>query len=711
MTLSGSAGSIADPRLIMRSATRYGWLVALFLLAGLAGGYLVASRQEPTYEAVAQVVLKPERFQRLEAIASEDERRQTERSFDTERHVLRSEAVVALALEELGAALPEELRGSAQDTDAARIEGWERARRLSSMISVQAVRGTSIVRVLAHCREADPCPSVANAVVDAYVRFVQDRHRRTGVEAEDWLRARYLEVRARLEMLEEEMIAYRRERGVLSLSLRDEFNTTGRSLQAVTAQLIELEHELDRMRTYAEYAEGVQNSRRFLSAGLPEVVGNSLVQELKSRLAQLQIERVSTGVLLDREHPRMRAIDEQVDLVEASIAREVSAEMETILLRVESAEALAGELRRKADELRDEAMTLETQQLEYERLQRQARRAAERFNALEERLNDVQLSNRLDAPQVEVLSRARDVRELNPIASSLFVGAGGLGGVFAGVLLAFGLYRQRATVVSQDELETDFGLDVIGLLPRLRDRDKREACDDVSSYLYPFVMPRSAFAEAAAGAFNHLCFLNDGTDEKRCLLVTSSAPQDGKTTAVVSLAFAISEAGKRCVVVDADLRRPQLARAFGVRPKPGVAEVVCGHTTWGKATQPSGFPGIDIFSAGEAPERISSCLHSETLANTLHELREHYDFVLIDSPPLSAVADGIAISRCADGMILVARAEGTRATQLARTVDRLDALGVPLIGAVLNGVDLNKMQASGYAYYPYYGTREEEEVA
>lgn len=708
MTLSSAPGSIADPRILLRSISRYWWLVAILIVAGLAAGYVLASRQEPTYEATAQVVLKPERFQRLEAIASDDERRQTERSFDTERHILRSEAVVELALDELEGRLPSELRSPPEGADGAPLEGWQRARRLSAMISVQAVRGTSIVRVLAHCKEAESCPSVANAVVDAYVRFVQDRHRRTGVEAEDWLRARYLEVREQLETLEEEMIAYRRERGVLSLSLRDEFNTTGRSLQAVTAQLIELEHELDRMRTYAEYAEGVQNSRRFLSAGLPEVVGNSLVQELKSRLAQLQIERVSTGILLDTEHPRMRAIDEQVGLVESSIAREVSAEMETILLRVESAEALARELRRKADELREEAMTLETQQLEYERLQRQARRAAERFDALEERLNEVQLSNRLDAPQVEVLSRAREVRELNPIASTLFLGAGGLSGAAAGVLLAFLFYRRRATVASQEELETDFGLDVVGLLPRLRERDMREACDDVSPYLYPFAMPRSAFAEAAAGAFNHLCFINDGDTEKRCLLITSSAPQDGKTTAVVSLAFAISEAGKRCVVVDADLRRPQLARAFGVRPKPGVAEVVCGQTTWGKATQPSGFPGIDIFSAGEAPERISSCLHSEAFANTLRELRERYDFVLIDSPPLSAVADGIAISRCVDGMLLVARAEGTRATQLARTVDRLDALGAPLIGAVLNGVDINKMQASGYAYYPYYGTREEE---
>lgn len=214
--------------------------------------------------------------------------------------------------------------------------------------------------------------------------------------------------------------------------------------------------------------------------------------------------------------------------------------------------------------------------------------------------------------------------------------------------------------------------------------------------------PQSPRAEAFRQLRTNLRFLDvDGAH--RIVALTSPMPHEGKTTTVLNLAAAIAAGGQRVLVVDADLRRPSAARLLGLEGGIGLTSVLCGRCEAGSAIQPWA-ERADLLASGPIPPNPSELLASQHLRRVLQELRQHYDIVLVDTPPVLPVTDAAALAPLTDGIILAIRHRSTTAEQVRSAVDAIDAVHVPVLGTVLTMVPTRGPSSYGQ-YNDVYSAR------
>jgi capsular exopolysaccharide synthesis family protein len=186
------------------------------------------------------------------------------------------------------------------------------------------------------------------------------------------------------------------------------------------------------------------------------------------------------------------------------------------------------------------------------------------------------------------------------------------------------------------------------------------------------------------------------------LLVTSAAPAEGKTTVACSIAVALAQGGQQVCLVDCDLRRPRVHRIFGRAGDMGVTNVLVGEATLDDVAKPTEVENLYAIPAGPTPPNPADVLHSERFRRLIEALSQRFDRVILDSPPLVAVTDSAIISRLVDGTVFVVRAFKTSKHLSAQGLRTLRDVDSPVVGAVLNAVNLDRQEYSYYYHYYYY---------
>ena len=179
--------------------------------------------------------------------------------------------------------------------------------------------------------------------------------------------------------------------------------------------------------------------------------------------------------------------------------------------------------------------------------------------------------------------------------------------------------------------------------------------------------------------------------------ITSSAQGEGKSITITNLAISFAEAGHKVLLIDADLRRPAIARLLVEKATPGLSNVLAGLSTEEEAVRPSAYVNLDILLSGDVPPNPAELLGSERMAEMLEKLSKRYDYILIDTPPVNIVSDTCVIANMLDGVLLLARQDRSRKDNLKRAVNNLKLTGARILGCVFNGVP---RETKGY--YGYY---------
>lgn len=214
--------------------------------------------------------------------------------------------------------------------------------------------------------------------------------------------------------------------------------------------------------------------------------------------------------------------------------------------------------------------------------------------------------------------------------------------------------------------------------------------------------PSAAASEAFRTLRTNLQFL--GVDKPlRTYLVTSATPSEGKTTTSANLAVAFAQTGARVCLVDADLRRPTLAKVFGLDNWSGLTTVLIGQADYKQCIQENIVPGLSVLTSGPIPPNPAELLGSQQMDRVLRELESSYDVVIFDSPPVLAVTDACVLSAKVNGVILVVRAGQVGYPEVIRARDALNGVKANILGAVLDGI---KPSASDGYYYYYYSSKE-----
>lgn len=273
---------------------------------------------------------------------------------------------------------------------------------------------------------------------------------------------------------------------------------------------------------------------------------------------------------------------------------------------------------------------------------------------------------------------------------------GALLGLASGVLLALAIDGLDRTVKTAAAVEAAVGAPVLAVVPR-RGRGQEA--------LVTLTDPQNTLSEAYRTLRTSVLYLHPD-EQMQVLVVTSAAQAEGKTTTVLNLAVALAQGGKRVVVVDADLRRASVARELGLEGAVGVSTVVTRRAELNDALQ----LWQDLFwvlPSGEIPPNPSELVGSQSMASLLDDLRASFDVVLVDTPPVLPVTDAVALSTQADGVIVVAFAGKTQRQAMAEARRRLDGVGAPVVGSVLNAV----ARPSTEGYYAYATEPKNEQTA
>ena len=323
-------------------------------------------------------------------------------------------------------------------------------------------------------------------------------------------------------------------------------------------------------------------------------------------------------------------------------------------------------------------------------LESETKSREEMFNRLLTRMGEEEVSSRQDAKQVVIMDPPKANKQPVNIRKSLFAAGALAAGVVAAILAALGAEaldrRVRGAVATQDLT----GLPLLGQLPFVQGLTTLGKGGDAT---HP-----AALAEAYRGLRAALRLTRGGLTGSRVLVITSSGPGEGKSTVCTRLAIALSSAGAKVLLVDADLRKPTLHKQLGDERERGLSYLLAGEE--GIEPAATEHPLLDFLPVGVRPPNPSELLHSPALATAVTRWRTSYDYVLIDSPPLGLVSDTLSVGELADGVLLVVRDRVTAKGTLRLVLDRLSPLRARVLGLIFNAEQLD---SAGYGYHYKYG--------
>ncbi len=310
-------------------------------------------------------------------------------------------------------------------------------------------------------------------------------------------------------------------------------------------------------------------------------------------------------------------------------------------------------------------------------------------------------------------SSARPSSRPDPFAPSRLrnLVLGGILGLFLGGALAIGRVRLDHRLNRPDDLK-EFSAPLIATIPNTnelieRDFDGQDTVTvdgrDVDSHLVALLNPMAAASEAYRGLRTSVQFSRPDVMVKT-ILVTSANPSEGKSTTAANLALVMAQAGRRVLLVDGDLRKPTAHRKFGVAREPGLVQMLFEETPTTFDDLPEPADDLYVLTAGRIVPNPSELLGSKRMRDLINQMRDQFDIVIFDAPPVLAATDAVLLSTQADATLLVARAGQTRDYEIQSALQELGGVGASVIGTVLNGFDVSKSYGYKYKYAYRYGS-------
>lgn len=621
---------------------------------------------------------------------------------------------------------------------------------LRGNLTARSVRRTSVIELTYRSKSPEAAQAAVDAIVSSYMKFVDKTHKDVSVELVQLLENERQETARKLDEVQQKLLTIKRNAGVV---VRDGVDVVhplvqrvaelNKTLVEVQKNRLQLEASLTAIRTAIRSGGDL---REHLAAVDP-YVGQQLMMSalgLNPQYADLagQMER---QLLQDRArlqtlsghygptHPTIQKLEQGIRNSENYLAeyqarlRErlnrthqtqlgpmLQSMVEEKLLKIVEHERKLNQQYQLAEA---EAIQLNDCMAELQMTNNEEQRLRHLHDTLLDRIANIDLrQNRADVQVAVVSEPLAGKSPVSPRRSIvlLLCLVGGLG-VGASVVYVLDLLDDRFR--SPDELKEQTGVPILALVRKLP-----TAAESGPEALHAHVAPTSVETEAFRTLRTTLAF---AAQELQRIAITSSEPSDGKTTILANLAACYAQAGKRTLLIDADMRKPGLSKLFDVRRLPGLSDVLrsTGHTAafTSEKVRPSGIPGLDILPCGPKPPDPAELLTGPILSDLLAWAETQYDQVLVDCPPVMAATDAAIVGRIVDGMILVVQPEKNHRRLVLRAVESLTSIQANLVGIVANRVGDEKDggyygYGSGYGYgygYGYgsgYGHEDEEDA-
>lgn len=581
---------------------------------------------------------------------------------------------------------------SAPEPDRAAGETLAQSGRIDEFlggVSVVPVRNSRIVEI--RYTSADPkfAAAAANGVAKAYIQQNTELRFNTSKDTSDWLAGRLAEQRRAVEASDTALQTYRERNGAVSIA--------DSASNIVVARLTDLNSALTKAKTERINKEASYNQLKSAeSTGVidtfPKILANEYVQKLKSELADLQRQQAQLGERYGERHAEMIKIRTAIETADAKLRNEISKVVDSVRNEFQTALGEEQSLQSALDAQKGEALSLNRKGIEYGVLQREAESNRQIYENLLQRTKETSISSNRRTTNIRVVDEAEVPRSpISPnVQRDVMVAFGG--GLFLAFGLAFLFEYLDNRIKTPQELKASLGVPFLGMVPVIG-RGK----DDRDPLLTGANIPAN-FAEALKAIRTNVLF-SSAEEGMRSLVVTSAGPGEGKSVVSSNVAIALAQTGQRVLLIDGDMRRPRIHDIFGSNQEPGLSNVLTGNAKASDAIRRSQVHGLWLLSSGHIPPNPAELLGSRRFADFMISLDQHFDWVVIDTPPVLVVTDSAIVANQVSGVVFVVSAEKT-SRQAARTaVEQLDAASAHIVGSVLNRVDLIR---NPYYYSSYY---------
>jgi len=700
------------------------WIV-IGSLAMIVGVVTISTlRSTPVYDAVGSIAINkmdPVVFSLKDSAGGADYYDPTD--LDTEVRILKSDLLALQVIRQLNldkmpatgavgrtSSGPLPLTTETLQLDSPRSSAALAAFKAS--LQVALVPNTRIIEIHYRSPDKNLAARVVNTLTHTYIEQNFKTRFESTMQASDWLSKQLMDLQIKVETSQEKLVKYQKEHEILGIDEKQNITT---------AKLDELNREL----TSAEAARMEKDSvYRLVQSGDPDSIvaassaesavrtgaaNSSLLERLREQEADLKVQAAQLSTQFGPAYPKLAQMNSQLRELESQIQSElkkVVARLRDDYLASLQREAM---LRTALEKQKQEANKLNESAIEYSLLKRDVDTNRTLYEGLLEKLKEAGVTAGLRSNNFRIVDVARipaAPAEPNLPRNLAFALALGL---TTGVGLAFLLEGTDNTVRTPEQAQAISGLPSLGMIP-LGSRTRKElrsprrlslAASQEAVELVTQCRPKSQMAESYRALRTSLLLTSAGGPPKT-ILITSALPQEGKTTTSTNTAIVLAQKGTRVLLVDADLRRPSIHKTLGMGPRAGLSNVLAGNASLPQTiVRSTVLPNLFVLPAGTPPPNPAELLASASMRDVLEQLREHYDHIVIDTPPTLSVTDAVVMSTAADQVILVIRSGQTTKQALRRARDILMQVNARVCGVLLNAVDLRSPDY--YYYYEYQG--------
>jgi succinoglycan biosynthesis transport protein ExoP len=678
------------------------WVLIIAVLLGLAYGVYKAESQPKLYDAYGRIQVRSGSSNEYRVSAVQGYDSDGGSKMLTELEILKSDTLMLKVCREMDLSNNADFLESKGPVPHTSLDDGDvrqdTVHRLQSNLHVGAVPKTDIIRLDYSSLNPKLSADIVNRVIQDYIHRSYQTRYESSRYASDFLSGTLEGLKQEVETSQEQMMDMQRRLGILGFD--PSHNQISNSLD-----------DLSRAAGAAKLARIIAEARYRVVSGMdPDTIEGAIeltpgtapgeLNVLRGQLASARASYAQLGSSLLPNHPQMLALKAQID----ELSKEIGAEQNRLLLQAKQnyivARANEDQTTAALEAQKSDAYKLRDQLVEYTIRQREFEQNRTLYDSLQQRLRTASVQSGLESLDIEIVDPALPPANpvLRPQSTVIFTAL--VFSLLGGIVTAFLMESLDTGLRSIAEIESITELPSLAIIPRARrtSADQAGTLTTAQRNIGILTQPKSQFAESFRSLRTSLLLSTAGHPPK-IIVLTSATPSEGKTTAASNLAAILAQRDTRVLLIDGDLRRPNIHHRFGLNGKVGLTTVLTGATTLeGTVQNVPEIPNLDILPSGPVPPFPTEMLSSGAMEAILKRCAEIYDYVVIDSPPILSVTDGVILARQADAVVLVVRHGKSSKHVVRRARDILLRSGAGITGIVLNAVDLNSPE-----YYGYYG--------
>lgn len=598
------------------------------------------------------------------------------------------------------------LAGNREQVSATQQQLRDRERLVSAFVerlSIEPVRKTQLVNIVYEANDPQLAADVANAIGEAYIDSQLSAKMGITQKANDWLGGRLGELRLQLDASEKALQDFRLREGLIDVA----------GVRSLGSQELErLGEQVTLMRSKKAQIDGFVRAVRQFGANdmsrletLPEITAHPGVQQVKAEVISAERKVSELSKFYGPKHPKLMSARSELTTIQQNLHEQIqklingiSEEANTVS---QNLAALEAEMQRSKGQYQD----LSGKEAEYQRLSREVETNRQLFETFMARQKETEVTGNFNSAVARFTDLA--VAAVDPIKPNkkLIVILAFVAAVGFGVIVAFVMESLNDTIKTVGEVESVLQQRSLGIVPKMVGKKPIAELNRVF-----FDTEARQFSESVRSIRTSLSLL--GLDRPlQVLLVTSSIPEEGKSTVASNLAFACKQL-ESVLLIDADMRKPTIAKRFGLPSfQPGLANYLTGTEALEDCIVTDEQSGIDILPAGSIPLNPLELLSDKKLPELLAQLRGRYQKIIIDTPPVQPVSDALVVSTYTDAALMVVRADQTRSGLIQLSLAKLVNAHARVVGVVLNDLDLKLAERyyGNFGYYRYYAENTDKE--